>query len=130
VSAKPSGAGALFFAAASSRARLARRFVRQDFGVALAGEVELGALCFACRRLRMIARALFTCCTCDFFGDGFVMKDCPLVMDAVGPFIARPNSPVSLAPVWGLSGVRVSAIQAFPSAIRQVVDTGTAGPGF
>jgi hypothetical protein len=47
------------------------------------------------------------------------MKDCPLVMDAVGPFIARPNSPVSLAPVWGLSGVRVSAIQAFPSAIRQ-----------
>jgi len=92
----PSGSGASFFAGASSRARLARRFVRQDFGVALAGEVELGALCFACRRLRMIARASFTCCTCDFFGGGFMMKDCPLVMDAVSPFVARPDPPVSL----------------------------------
>jgi hypothetical protein len=46
--------------------------------------------------LRMIARASFTCCTCDFFGGGFMMKDCPLVMDAVSPFVARPDPPVSL----------------------------------
>ena len=72
------------------------RFVGQNFGVGLSGELELGLFRFT--RCRLIARS--TSCTrslCDCFGGGFAMKDCPLVIDAVGPFIARANSPVSLA---------------------------------